>query len=119
MVVSFIAVPAAHLPTPTTHTHTHSQVLDSENLMTLFVVVSKFGVKDWEATYEKLCDFVVSTCRVFLSAPGTCSCLGRAGAVSSWGVMDCEATPESLRLCARTPFKAPFKFRRSPARRAR
>ncbi|KAI8468810.1 MAG: vacuolar H+ ATPase V1 sector, subunit C [Monoraphidium minutum] len=42
------------------------QVLDSENLMTLFVVVSKFGVKDWEATYEKLCDFVVprSTRRV-------------------------------------------------------
>lgn len=34
-------------------------VLDSENLTTLFVVVSKFGVKDWEATYEGLCDFVV------------------------------------------------------------
>lgn len=42
------------------------QVLDSENLTTLFVVVSKFGVKDWEATYEGLCDFVVprSTRRV-------------------------------------------------------
>lgn len=42
------------------------QVLDSENLTTLFVVVSKFGVKDWEATYENLCDFVVprSTRRV-------------------------------------------------------
>lgn len=42
------------------------QVLDSENLTTLFVVVSKFGVKDWEATYESLCDFVVprSTHRV-------------------------------------------------------
>lgn len=37
-----------------------AQVLDSENLMTVFVVVSKFGVKDWEATYENLCDFVVS-----------------------------------------------------------
>jgi hypothetical protein len=35
------------------------KVLDSENLTTLFVVVSKFGVKDWETTYEKLCDFVV------------------------------------------------------------
>ena len=27
--------------------------------MTLFVVVAKYGVKDWEASYETLCDFVV------------------------------------------------------------
>jgi len=45
------------------------QVLDSENLTTLFVVVSKFGVKDWEATYEGLCDFVVSrACWLFVGA---------------------------------------------------
>jgi V-type H+-transporting ATPase subunit C len=37
-----------------------NQLIDSENLTTLFVVVSKYSVKDWEATYEKLCDFVVS-----------------------------------------------------------
>ena len=37
-----------------------SQVIDSENLVTLFVVVSKYSIKDWETTYEKLCDFVVS-----------------------------------------------------------
>jgi len=36
-----------------------SQVIDSENLVTLFVVVSKYSIKDWETTYEKLCDFVV------------------------------------------------------------
>ncbi len=35
------------------------QVVDSEHLSTLFVVVSKFSVKDWEGSYEKLCDFVV------------------------------------------------------------
>jgi V-type H+-transporting ATPase subunit C len=34
-------------------------VVDSENLATLFVVVSKYGVKEWESCYEKLCDFVV------------------------------------------------------------
>lgn len=40
--------------------------------MTLFVVVSKFGVKDWEATYESLCDFVVR---------------GRLGAEDSFAVL--------------------------------
>jgi hypothetical protein len=35
-------------------------VVDSENLTTLFVVVSKYAVKDWETTYETLCEFVVS-----------------------------------------------------------
>jgi hypothetical protein len=34
-------------------------VVDSENLMTLFVVVSKFGLKEWESGYEKLSNFVV------------------------------------------------------------
>lgn len=38
------------------------QLVDSENLTTLFVVVGKYSVKDWEACYEKLADFVVS-CR--------------------------------------------------------
>lgn len=36
------------------------QLVDSENLTTLFVVVSKYSVKDWESCYEKLADFVVS-----------------------------------------------------------
>lgn len=36
-------------------------VVDSENLVSLFVVVSKYSVKEWESTYEKLCDFVVRT----------------------------------------------------------
>jgi V-type H+-transporting ATPase subunit C len=36
------------------------QFVDSENLTTLFVVVSKYSVKDWESCYEKLADFVVS-----------------------------------------------------------
>lgn len=35
------------------------QLVDSENLTTLFVVVSKYSVKDWESCYEKLADFVV------------------------------------------------------------
>jgi hypothetical protein len=34
-------------------------VVDSENLTTLFVVVGKYSVKDWEGCYEKLADFVV------------------------------------------------------------
>ncbi|KAF8058480.1 VHA-C [Scenedesmus sp. PABB004] len=34
-------------------------VVDSENLTTLFVVVGKFGLKEWEASYESLADFVV------------------------------------------------------------
>jgi hypothetical protein len=36
-----------------------SQLIDSENLTTLFVIVSKFGLQEWEATYEKLSNFVV------------------------------------------------------------
>lgn len=35
-------------------------LVDSENLTTLFVVVSKYSIKEWESCYEKLCDFVVS-----------------------------------------------------------
>eukprot|EP00775_Hariotina_reticulata_P014548 gene14548-104_t len=34
-------------------------LVDSENLTTLFVVVSKYSIKEWESCYEKLCDFVV------------------------------------------------------------
>lgn len=50
------------------------QVVDSENLCTLFVVVSKYGVKEWESCYEKLCDFVVSSsCRSFTVASFKCS----------------------------------------------
>lgn len=36
------------------------QVIETENLTTLFVVVSKYSLKDWDATYEQLCEFVVS-----------------------------------------------------------
>lgn len=36
------------------------QVIDSENMMTLFVVVSKFALREWEQSYEKLSNFVVS-----------------------------------------------------------
>ena len=41
-------------------------VTATENLATLFAVVPRFGVKEWEAAYESLCDFVVprSTRRV-------------------------------------------------------
>lgn len=35
------------------------QVVDSENLATLFVVVSKFNLKEWESTYERLSNYVV------------------------------------------------------------
>jgi V-type H+-transporting ATPase subunit C len=34
-------------------------LVDSENLMTLFVVISKFALKDWEASYETMSNFVV------------------------------------------------------------
>lgn len=36
------------------------QVVDSENLTTVFVVVGKYSVKEWDSCYEKLADFVVS-----------------------------------------------------------
>lgn len=39
-----------------------TQVVDSENLTTLFVVVSKFNVKEFETTYETLSNFVVGVC---------------------------------------------------------
>uniref|UniRef100_A0A7S0RL04 V-type proton ATPase subunit C n=1 Tax=Chlamydomonas leiostraca TaxID=1034604 RepID=A0A7S0RL04_9CHLO len=34
-------------------------MVDSENLTTMFVVVSKFALQEWEAQYEKLTNFVV------------------------------------------------------------
>lgn len=36
-----------------------NQVISSENMTTAFVVVSKFAVKDWTDSYEKMCNFVV------------------------------------------------------------
>lgn len=39
-----------------------SQVIDSENMTTVFVVVGKYAIKDWETSYEKMCSFVVSAC---------------------------------------------------------
>jgi len=35
------------------------QLVDSENMTTAFVVISKFATKDWETSYERLCNFVV------------------------------------------------------------
>jgi hypothetical protein len=34
-------------------------IVDSENLTTLFVVVSKFGLQEWATCYEKLTSYVV------------------------------------------------------------
>lgn len=36
--------------------------VNTENLVTLFVVVSKHTKGDWLTNYEKLCEFVVSNC---------------------------------------------------------
>ena len=36
------------------------QLVDSENMTTAFVVISKFAIKEWESSYERLCNFVVS-----------------------------------------------------------
>lgn len=36
-----------------------SQIVDSENMTTVFVVVGKFALKEWETSYEKMCNFVV------------------------------------------------------------
>lgn len=36
------------------------QVVDSENLVSLFVIVSKHSVKEWEGCYETLSSYVVS-----------------------------------------------------------
>jgi V-ATPase subunit C len=36
------------------------QVIDTENLQTIFVIVSKHSMHEWQASYEKLTDFVVS-----------------------------------------------------------
>lgn len=37
-----------------------AQVVDSENLVSLFVIVSKHSVKEWEGCYETLSSYVVS-----------------------------------------------------------
>lgn len=37
-------------------------VIATENLTTLFVVVPKMGVTSWLADYERLSDYVVSDC---------------------------------------------------------
>jgi hypothetical protein len=59
-------------------------VVDSENLMTLFVVVSKFGLKEWESSYEKLSNFVVPrSSKVGGLGCGGCSGLG-ALAPDAW-----------------------------------
>ena len=42
-------------------------LVDSENMTTVFVVVSKFALKDWEASYERLCNFVVGFAAVFVA----------------------------------------------------
>lgn len=34
-------------------------VVDTENLVTLLVVVPRFGLKEWQANYEKLCEWIV------------------------------------------------------------
>lgn len=36
-------------------------LVDSENLTTLFVVVTKFGMDEWRQTYEKLTNHVVGS----------------------------------------------------------
>lgn len=37
------------------------QVVESENLCTLFVVVSKFALRDWETSYESMCNYIVGS----------------------------------------------------------
>lgn len=58
-----------------------NEVVDSENLTTLFVIVSKFGMQEWTSTYETMSQFVVCcTCLAFSlwqsvhTTPGT-ACL--------------------------------------------
>eukprot|EP00798_Chlamydomonas_sp_ICE-L_P027353 gene27353-4654_t len=36
-----------------------TEMVDSENLSTLFVIVAKYGVKEWEQQYETMCNYVV------------------------------------------------------------
>ena len=43
--------------------------VNTENLVTLFVVVSKHTKGDWLTNYEKLCEFVVSNCGARLRLP--------------------------------------------------
>ena len=35
-------------------------IISTENLVTLFVVVSKHNKLEWQSSYEKFCEFVVS-----------------------------------------------------------
>ena len=37
-------------------------IISTENLVTLFVVVSKHTKLEWQSSYEKFCEFVVSEC---------------------------------------------------------
>lgn len=51
-----------------------SMVIDTEHLITLFVVVSKFAVKEWDETYEKMCSFVVGGPAGPAGAVSACLC---------------------------------------------
>ncbi len=63
-----------------------AQVIDTEHLTTLFVIISKFSVKDWEEGYEKMCNFVVSAWAVGSERGGCCEAwrVARAGVASAW-----------------------------------
>jgi hypothetical protein len=61
-------------------------VVDSENLATLFVVVSKYSVKEWESCYEKLCDFVVGVHR---GCFGCCQAAGLQLALATTQLLKC------------------------------
>lgn len=39
-------------------------IISTENLVTLFVVVSKHNKLEWQSSYEKFCEFVVSQARL-------------------------------------------------------
>ncbi len=46
---------------------TSKDIISTENLVTLFVVVSKHTKLEWQSSYEKFCEFVVSQ-----DTPETC-----------------------------------------------
>ena len=67
-------------------------IVNTENLVTLFVVVSKHTKNDWLANYEKLCEFIVSA-----SAP--CLLRGSSHALQRQAEPECQAAPRQQIHC--------------------
>ena len=74
--------------------------VNTENLETLFVVVSKHTKGDWLTNYEKLCEFVVSICGLCLGLPAALHDNPAATVGHSWSKQSLTGAPQTACLHA-------------------